>query len=146
MIVLIEERGDDYGNRNPKKKEIENGTASLRLLDIPAEKRPIFNQHGEEIPGFVGVTRTDTDKTLAIVSDRYELVGHKAALDPIIGKMHEEGWKVSKTTVERFGARAYVELIDETLGFEVKTRQVGDIVNARLILQSTLDGTGKIRA
>ena len=129
-----------------QKKAVVAGIESLNLLDIPVEKRPIFNQFGKEIPGFIGVTRTDTDKTLAIVSDRYELVGHKAALDPILNKMHDEGWKVSKTTVERYGAKAYVELIDETLGFEVKTKKVGDIVNARLTLMSTLDGTSKIRA
>lgn len=131
---------------NLQKKVVQSGLDSLNLLNIPVEKRPIFNQFGKEIPGFIGVTRTDTDKTLAIVSDRYELVGHKAALDPILDKMHNEGWKVSKTIVEKFGAKAYVELIDETLAFEVKTKQVGDIVNARLILQSTLDGTSKIRA
>jgi hypothetical protein len=128
------------------KKATQNGLESLRLLDIPVQKQPIFNQNGVVIPGFIGVTRTDTAKTLAIVSDRYELVGHKAALDPILDKMHNEGWKVSKTSVEKFGAKAYVELIDESLSFEVKTRQVGDIVNARLTLQSTLDGTSKIRA
>lgn len=131
---------------NLEKKAVKSGLESLNLLDIPVEKRPIFNQFGKEIPGFIGVTRTDTDKTLAIVSDRYELVSHKAALDPILDKMHGEGWKVARTTVEKYGAKAYVELIDETLGFEVKTRKVGDIVNARLTLQSTLDGTSKIRA
>lgn len=128
------------------KKASQNGLESLRLLDIPVQKQCIFNQDGNVIPGFIGITRTDTAKTLAIVSDRYELVGHKAALDPILDKMQTEGWKVAKTIIERSGAKAYVELIDESLSFEVKTRQVGDIVNARLILQSTLDGTSKIRA
>ena len=128
------------------KKVSKSGLESLSLLDIPVQKEYIFNQDGNVIPGFVGITRTDNAKTLAIVSDRYELVGHKEALDPILNKMNSEGWKVSKTSIERFGAKAYVELIDESLSFEVKTRQVGDIVNARLVLQSTLDGTSKIRA
>lgn len=118
--------------------ETAKGSEGLALLDFPVAKVPVYLALGKEIENHRAIVRPDTGAVLGLVSDSYEVVTHKQSLEPHLERFASEGWKINRVTVERTGAKAWVELHNAIETREVK---VGDAVGLRLLIWNSYDGT-----
>lgn len=120
----------------------EKGLTGLKLLDFPVEAQDVFRQEVNKIEGFKAIVRPDSGKVLGMVRKNYTLVPHRQALEPVINRLGQEGWDVNTVTLERQGAKAFIEMINKNNLVPVK---VNDLVAKRLTLLNSYDGSTSIR-
>ncbi len=123
-----------------KEVKVQTMQGTLDALAFKVQKAPIFSQSGVEIKGYEQIQRIDNGQTLSIVSPGYELVQHMESLQPAVELLGSEGWKVKASHIERYGARAYVELHRIDKAFTV----VGEKVGERLMLRNSYDKSSSL--
>ena len=112
----------------------------LDVLNWDAGKEHVYDAMGHEVPGKLLVRRKDTGSIMAVVSDRYQLVQHRAAVAPLIDKLGPN-WYAHKVSLELDGARAFIEMRNDLIQCEVKK---GDIIAARALIFNSIDGSSSV--
>lgn len=114
--------------------------------DFPVSLVPVFHRRGDaakDIPHRRAVVRTDTGETLAVVSDRYQLVPHQRILDVVAQALEplDVGPVPRGVYVDRNGAR-----MRALFKFPALTKPVvrDDTVCPCLKIHNTYDGTSRI--
>jgi hypothetical protein len=80
------------------------------IYEFPVDLRKVFDEYGDEIPKSRHVMRTDNRKSLAIVSDRYNLIPHKPIAEVVELFAKSLGGKVSRTVkLESEGGKLVLE-------------------------------------
>ena len=113
---------------------------AIRLagLDWMVEGRPVFDQSGQEIPGYKINVRTSDNLNLGIVTDRYKIVQNNEAFaftDALLG----EGVKYETAGSLATGKRVW--LMAKLAG----TKICGDDFENYLVFTNTHDGTASIK-
>jgi hypothetical protein len=115
-------------------------TTNPSVYNFPVALRPVFDEFDREIPRVKSVTRTDTRKHLAIVSDRYKLIKHERMIDAFEPFARALGGVNPDTQFfqEKDGARVIVQHTFRSITFNMPGhnipgvgRGLGDVVALR---------------
>jgi len=114
-------------------------TTDRSIYDFPVALRPVYDERQNEIPKFKSVTRMDTHKPLAIVSDRYRLIPHRRMVEAFEPFGAGLGEHTTNFYQEKNGARVVVEQTFRGVTFRVPAHRVpgenrprvGDVVALR---------------
>lgn len=107
-------------------------------LDWKVEGRPIFDESGNQIPGFQANTRDKDDKILGVVSDRYQIIQNEEAFAFVDGLV-EEGLTFETAGSLRGGKQIWV------LGNMPERLVLGEQFAPYICFTNTHDGTGAVR-
>jgi len=106
----------------------------VRLSDIS-------NDVGRDIPSRKAVIRADNGRTLAIVSDKYELIEHDYVLETIRPLMTQMGKYKESVTLDRNGCIMNCVF---TYRDNVIPLKVGDKVGMQIFARNSYDGTSSL--
>ncbi len=121
--------------------ELENIITNLDT----AETREVFIQDGKTTkiqPKFLAVWNINKSKCEAIMSDKYNLVQHQEAFNPILMGIRHLNTEV-KGFVRDEGKRVYVDLLFQDDKFMIQPED-GHKINLGLRVSNTYDGSGSI--
>lgn len=114
---------------------------TLDALRFDTITTPLFDEHGRKIDGYKRIYRPDINETLAVMSDKYQLVEHHEVMAPAVEALGQDGWLVKASHIEKLGASAFVELERRDRSVTVVGEQVGE----RILMRNTYDGTSSLR-
>ncbi len=115
---------------------------SSQQYDFPIEIRPI-NADGIVIPERYAVIRTDTDKPLGIISDRYKLVPHKEVVERSRAALIEARTNFKELiTTTGYGAHLWIIFNFPDIKIEIWK---GDPVTMQVIVENSYDTSTSIR-
>lgn len=116
-------------------------TMNTQNYNFPVELQPIYVGNDYRlVEGRKAVVRTDTSKTLGIVSNGYGLVKHEAVIDAF----REAGKKFGveeKIGLTNDGGNLFYEMLFPKVETEVKK---GDIVRLRMIIKNSYNGLNSL--
>lgn len=106
-----------------------------RLFDFPVSLRPVYDEQNRAIPHVKSVTRTDSYRHLAVVSDRYRLIHHQRMVEAFEVFSRQLGNHETSFFQEKDGARVIVRYTFRDINFQMPGhmieglgRDVGDVV------------------
>lgn len=113
---------------------------------FPVKARKLYDESGKELPGWLRIVREDTEQTLHVATDKYQVVTNEEAF----GAFEEA---LEKSTLDRTnmrigtdyaggGARCFRQYLLPAHRVEVKT---GVEVALRLLMMNSYDGSLKFR-
>lgn len=109
---------------------------------FPVECLRLFDEKGVELEGYRRITRTDTGKTLHVVSDRYKLVSNEEAFTAFEEALRKSGLNLDGmrigTDFAAGGARVFRQYLLPAHDVEVKP---GVRVALRLLMFNSYDGS-----
>lgn len=108
-------------------------------LDWEVEKKPLFTEHGIEIPGYKANTRTSDKRVLGVVTDRYQIVQNADAFNFTDSLIDDYEMAYETAGSLREGKQIWL------LGKMPKTQILGDDVEPYICFTNTHDGTGAIK-
>lgn len=112
--------------------------------DFPVRLQPLFLKNNEEpVPRLRAVVREDTHESIGIVSNRYNLITHRQALDIVEPFTRAFGSAETKQILEKNGAR----LISRHTYRDKKVTipSVGDTVALRIDVVNSYDGSEPLK-
>lgn len=107
---------------------------------FPVEMQPVFDQHGEQIPGSKCVMRTDTNEVLGVHGSRYQMVSHDTVVNSIMDAVVEADISRDyemKTSIIDGGRKLRGEILFRDLTVQPA---VGDFVQFRVSFFNSYDG------
>lgn len=124
-------------------KEAPTSADAIKLagLDWEVEGRPIYDDKGREIPGFIANTRTDNDEVLGMVTKRYQLVQNHEAFAFTDELLKNPDVEVKYETAGCFKGGKQVWLLARMPEQEI----LGDEVDPYVCFMNTHDGSGSIK-
>lgn len=117
-----------------------NSEEAIRMaeLDWSVNSAPIFDQNGNEIPGFKANTRDKDDSILGIVSDRYRIVQNSEAFEFTDSLFDADEIRYETAGSLRNGKTIWL------LAKMPTTKILGDDVDPYICFRNTHDGTGAV--
>lgn len=114
--------------------------------DFPVETQPIFDQHGEIIPGHKSIMRTDTNQVLGVHGSRYQMVSHGNIIEAMMDSIKSAN--ISRDYQEKIivldgGRKMRGEILFPDLTVQP---QVGDYVQFRVSFFNSYDGSWSVQA
>lgn len=106
-----------------------------KRIDFEVEMKPISTDVGV-VPGHKAIVRTDTNRALSVVSDKYKVIRHDEVIVPPVETLIDRGFKLTKGHVIDDGAKVVVEMMS--------TRDInvnGDEFKEKLLLINSYDRT-----
>lgn len=112
--------------------------------NFPVMLQKTFLENGEEVPRSRAVVRTDQNKPICSVSDRYNLVPHKEVAEAALTYMDSFGFK--KTPEVRFfnngpSSKLVIQVTNIEKNVEVKK---GDYVGIRVYFENSYNGKSSL--
>jgi hypothetical protein len=113
--------------------------------DFPVELRPVYTLDNAlahiEVPHRKAVVRTDTQKTLGVVSNDYKILRHADAINAFRTAVGDQANEKSIHIVKG-GAQVYAQYDLRGITGLVKK---GDVIGMRLTLKNSYDGTNSLQ-
>ena len=114
--------------------------------DFPVETQPIFDLHGEVIPGHKSIMRTDTNQVLGVHGSRYQMVSHGNIIEAMMDSIKSAN--ISRDYQEKIivldgGRKMRGEILFPDLTVQP---QVGDYVQFRVSFFNSYDGSWSVQA
>lgn len=118
----------------------------MKAYDFPVQLFPIqtigaVDRGSIKVPKKFAVVRTDTDRPLGVVSDKYDLLPHKTVVDGF-RKAVEDQEVSEKISLTKFGARLMMDMTFPDVRVKVAK---GDEVAMHLIVKNSYDGSNALR-
>lgn len=113
----------------------------MNEYNFPVNLQPIFLSDGKEIEKRRAVVRTDTMRTLGIVSDGYGLVKHEDVIDSFREAGKEYG-VLEKISLTKEGAHLFYEMTFPKVEIEVKK---GDLIKMMMIAKNSYNGLNSLQ-
>jgi len=107
---------------------------------FPVELQPIFLANGNEITNRKAVVRTDTMKSLGIVSNDYGLVKHESVIDSFREAGKEYGVQ-EKISLVKDGAYLLYQMTFPKVEMEVRK---GDLIKMQMIAKNSYNGNNSL--
>ena len=120
-----------------------NEAKEHRLMAWKVEKAPVYLGNGDLVPSCHAIVRGDTMDVLGTVGDRYQIVQNDQVLD-ILAPVVDGGEGVIHTMGNLWGGKSVWALVK--LPESVDVTGHGDVSDSYLLLTTTHDGSGKVRA
>ena len=119
----------------------ENIGEALQLagMDWSVDSKLIYDENGDEIPGFRANTRSDNGKLLGIVSDRYKILQNEAAFDFVNELPLQGDFKFERAGEFRDGKSIWV------MGSLPKVNILGDDISNNLVFVNSHDGSSGVK-
>lgn len=108
--------------------------------DFPVELMPITAQGGISIPNKLAVVRTDTNRPLGLVSDKYAFLPHKEVVDGFRSALKGQKFQ-EKIYLQKDGAQLFAEYTLPGVEAEIEK---GDMVGMKLLARNSYDGTAQL--
>ena len=109
---------------------------------FPVEARKLYDETGEEIPGYRRIVRTDSAKTLNITTDSYKVITNEEAYGTFEDELRKSSLDLTDmrigTDYAREGARVFRQYLLPAHQVEVKP---GVAVALRLLMLNSYDGS-----
>lgn len=108
------------------------------LIVFPVELRNIETDTGSEIKRKKAVVRTDTNRVISVVSDKYTLIKNEDVLKAVEPVIESVGLKLAQASSCKGGAVSFARFYNEVDTFN-KEVKVGDIVKLGIELFNSYD-------
>lgn len=118
-----------------------NSQEAMQLagLNWDVESKPIFDEHGNELPNFKANVRSDDDGLLGIVTDKYHIVQNADAFKFTDDLVNNGNIKYERAGVFRNGKSIWL------LGKMPETKVLNDEVAPYIVFINSHDGSGSVR-
>lgn len=110
----------------------------LANMDWGVDSRPLYNEYGEEYPGFRANVRQSDDALLGVVSDRYRIVQNIEAFEFVEG-LAPNGFEFDRAGVFKNGKSIWV------MGHLPQEDILGDKIDNNIIFVNSHDGSSGVR-
>jgi hypothetical protein len=112
----------------------------------PVTARRLFDEKGEELEGWKRIVREDTNRTLHVATDSYQVVSNEDAFGAFEQALRDSALDLADmqigTDYAAFGARCFRQYLLPAHRVEVKP---GNAVALRIIMMNSYDGSLKFR-
>lgn len=110
--------------------------STAQIYDFPVQKERLFTKDGVEAINSRALVRTDTNKFISTVSDKYNVIEHKLMVDRVLECVKHFGDPVAKFDIAQEGRKliCQFDLIDKTVALKK-----GDKVGLRVFARGTYD-------
>jgi hypothetical protein len=113
---------------------------------FPVKARRLFDDAGNELPGWLRIVREDTGDTLHVATDKYQVVTNEEAFGAFEDALHASTLDLTDmqigTDYSNGGARCFRQYLLPAHRVEVKP---GNEVALRLLMMNSYDGSMKFR-
>ena len=120
-----------------------NSIDAIRLagIDWTVDGKPVYDNRGNEIPGYKANTRSSDGSVLGIVSNRYKIIQNKDAFAFTDALLHIDDCEVHYETAGSLKGGKIVWLLAKLANQDI----LGDEVTPYLCFRNTHDGKGSIK-
>ena len=109
--------------------------------DFPVTEIPVYGRLGAleiESEDSKGIVRTDTNKLISVVSNKYKLVPHAQVISAVESELRKDHDFKRTVYMTHDGARVYSEYLLSSMTQEIGD---GDSISAKLIARNSYDGS-----
>ena len=127
-----------YGTVDISKSKNVYDALCMAGMNWEVESKPLYDEYGNEYPGFRANVKSDDDSLLGIVSNSYKIVQNEDAFK-FIDNLVDEGFNFDKAGVFRGGKSIWV------MGNFPKETILGDDIANNLVFVNSHDGSSGVK-
>ena len=118
----------------------------MEAYAFPVELQNVFTKTGKVVPRRKAVVRTDDDKVIGSVSDRYKIFKHEDVMNQADSYISNMGKPEKKCYLTQDGASLTAEYTFRDTSLKIGDNAgMGDVVGLRVYVQNSYNGKGALR-